>query len=491
MAFTEVYGDPRQPQIFYNTSVSKNDVFDVSRDEVTSGSIPKSLVLLTLPLFAQNLLSIASEVVDTFWVGRLGDAAVASVGVTFPLLTILFALSFIAPRTGVQVLVSQRHGSENDDAARRAAFHGIVAAAALGAVVGVLVAPFSELLLTPLTPNENVRAMAATYLTIQALGLPILAVTAVIDAAYIGWGDTRAAAGLTLVAVAVNLTLDPILILGLGPAPQLEVAGAAIATVLGNLVAAVVGVAMVLGLWDTFTLDREAVEFDRLEFQVLLGIGLPISGRQVGRDVVRLFMYGIVSAVGGAAGLAAYVIGARIATIAFVPTLGLQEATQTMIGQNLGASQPDRADRTTWVAGAFAGVGLVAIGAAQLAAPGALTTLFVPDAGPETLELSILYLQILAFGYWGIGLMNVFIAAFNGSRHTSVTMVADYLKYWAVRLPVAAVGAYVLDFGVAAAFWGVTISNVVGAIGLGAYYVYTRNNGMLERAAEVAAEPAD
>jgi Na+-driven multidrug efflux pump len=242
---------------------------------------------------------------------------------------------------------------------------------------------------------------------------------------------------------------------------------------------------------DGYTLSRGAATFDLAEYREILDVGLPRGGQHVASQSVRVLIIGIVSTVGGAPGLAAYTVGARIAAVAFSPAQGLSGAAQSVVGQNLGADNPGRARRTTWVGAGIAAIGLTLVGVVQWVFPELLVNTFVPDMSPRGIAMSVDYLGILVLGYWAIGATYVFNAGFNGARRTKTSMIAGLLQYWAVRLPIAAVGALWLDYGVHAVFWAVTLSNVAAAVGAGAYYYYTTNNGMLRRAADRVGASAD
>ncbi|MFC6795026.1 MATE family efflux transporter [Halobaculum halobium] len=194
----------------------------------------------------------------------------------------------------------------------------------------------------------------------------------------------------------------------------------------------------------------------------------------------------IVSVTGGAAALTAYTVGARVATVVFVPAAAIGSAGTTLVGQNLGADKPARATRATWLGVGVGAIGLGAIGVVQYLLPEAIATLFVPGIAGEALTLTVAYLQILAFGYWALGTIWTVEAGFNGAGRTDVSMYATMLQYWAVRVPVAAVGAFVLGWGALGPFWAVTVSNVVAAVGLAGYFRYSTAGGLHERAAEDA-----
>ncbi|WP_458207420.1 MATE family efflux transporter [Haladaptatus sp. NG-SE-30] len=467
-------------------------MFEVSRDEITDGSLGRALVLLAAPLVMQNFVQVAQQVVDTFWVGRLGEDAVAAVGLSFPVTALLFAV-FAITNVGTQVLVSQRVGAGDESSARRAVFHGITLAFVLCSMLTIIVIFAAPQLIPLFGATPTVTSLTIVYLTTLAFGIPLAGMGDAIEMGFIGWGDSRAALYINIVAVVINIVLDPFLIFGYGiPGfDGFDIAGAALATILGYGGSALLALGMMVRGRNGYTLTQKSMTFRLDDYREILDIGLPMFGQRAAGQSVRIIIVGIVTVAGGTAAVAAYTVGARIASVAFIPAGGLAQAAQSIIGQNIGANNPLRASRTTWVGVGIATVGLTIIGIVQWFIPELLTNLFVPGISEDGLALTIDYLKILTYGYWGIGAMYIFNAGFNGARRTKTTMIADMLKYWVIRLPIAALGVMWLGYDVHAVFWAVTISNCVAAVGAGAYYYHTSNNGMLERAVEAATSPAD
>ncbi|WP_135536666.1 MATE family efflux transporter [Halostella pelagica] len=457
-------------------------MWETSPEDITEGSIARVLVVLAAPLVVQNLVQVVQQVVDTFWLGRIGEDAVAAVGLNYPVVAMLASVVIMAPFVGTQVIVSQRVGAEEYSRARRIAVHGLAVGLVLALVVGVVVAVGADTVVEALGAGDDVAPLAATYLATYVIGLPAMALSDVLEGGFIGWGDSRAALYINVVAVVVNIGLDPILIFGWGPVDAYGIRGAALATVIGYTAGFALALAMALGLRNTFTLSRDAVTFRVDEFRELLDVGIPSAGRRIAQDGVRVVIVGIVAAVSGAAGLAAYTVGARIASVAFIPASGLSQAAQSVIGQNIGAERPARARKTTWIGVGIGAGALSVVGALQWVFPVGLTQLFVPDISTDALSLTVDYLRILAYGYWAIGATYVLRAGFNGARRTRTSMVASLLQYWGVRLPIAVGGIALFGMGVHAVFWAVTLSNVAVAVGLGTYYYYSTESGMLDRA---------
>ncbi len=468
-------------------------MLDLSPSEITEGKLTRALLVLAAPLLVQNLVQVAQQVVDLFWLGRFSGTAVAAVGLVFPVVALVLAAAIYAPFVGTQVVVSQRIGGDDRRGAGRSLYNGLALAAGLGVLVGALVyvgaRPLVDLLTAtrPQSVAGAVPRLAAGYLGVLALGLPLLALSDTTEAGFIGWGDSRASLYMNFLAVVINIVLDPILIFGLWGAPALGIEGAALATVIGYSTAFVLGLILMARGRNDGMIDRAAARMDPGLMVEMLDVGWPTAAQQGARQVVRVAIIVVVFAVGGAAGLAAYIVGARVASIAFIPATGLQQAAQSVVGQNLGAERPDRARSVTWIGVAIAAGTLGAIAAVQWVIPGQITAILVPDIGPEALALSITYLQILAIGYPAIGAAYLLEAGFNGARRTRVSFVATLAQFGAIRLPIAAVGGVSLGLGIVAVFWAVTISNVAVAIGLAGYYYYATADGMLRRAASHAA----
>ncbi len=464
-------------------------MLDISREEITDGSLTKALVVLATPLLVQNLVQVLQQVVDIFWLGRLSGDAVAAVGLNFPI-TGLLATVAVGASVGTQVVVSQRAGGDDLEASRRGAVNGAVLGLVAGLVVGLVTALFARDVVGLFGASPNLEEMAAAYLAVYALSMPILATSDVLEASFVGWGDSRAALYINVVAVGLNVVLDPLLIFGWGPFPALGVAGAALATATGYAGGLALAVAMAVRGRDGFVVDRTVMEFRRDDVLEIVGVGWPNAGQFLVSQSVRVVMVAIVLVAGGDAGLAAYTIGARVASISFIPAIGLQQAAQSVVGQNLGAGKPTRARQATWTGVAIAGGALTVVGVVQWIVPEPLTHVFVPDVTATGLELTVEYLRILAYGYWAIGAMYLLQGGFNGARRTRTSLVASLLQYWVVRLPIAAAGVYVLEMGVSGVFWAVTLSNVAAAVGLGLYYWHETTNGMNARAADEATAAA-
>lgn len=460
-------------------------------NDLTEGALLWTLLGLASPLLVQNLVQVAQGVIDLFWVGRLSGEAVAAVGLTYPVLGLVFAATNTVPFVGTQVLVSQRVGGEDRRGAQRALVAGLAVALGLAVTIGGLVALTARPLLSVLTATRpattaTVVGLATPYLAVMALGTVLTNTSDTLEAAFVAWGDSRAALWLNLLAVGVNALLDPLLIFGVGPFGGFGIVGAALATVIGYGTSALVGFVLIARGRNGGMLSRAAMPVEVPEIREVLDIGLPSAGQGAASQVVNVIIIAVVVAAGGAPGLAAYILGARVAAIAFVPAQGLQSAAQSVVGQNLGAGLTERAGRATWLGTGVAAGTLALVGVLQWLVPGQLTTLFAPELSGRAAVLSADYLRILAYGYPAIGAVYLLQGGFNGARRTQTSFVSSVLQYWVVRLPLASLGVVVPALGVHAVFWAVTLSNLAAALGLAAYFRREVAGGMLDRAARAA-----
>jgi len=469
-------------------------MFDVSSEEITEGSLPRALLFLSTPLVVQQYVVVLQQIVDVFWLGRVSEDAVAAVGLVAPLVGLL-SLATSVGIIGGRVLVAQNVGAGDEAEARRAGFHATALVGAANVVLAALVYVFAADVVGLLNPGEAVLPLAATYLTVTTFGRIFGGMSDAIESGFVGWGDSRASMVVNVAAVLTNVVLDPFLVVGWG-VPGFAgygIFGAAAATAIGYVVGFCVAVAGLRVARTSFTIHRRDVGFDAGTARELLAVGVPKAGQEGGRQVARLVVIAIVSGVGGSAGLAAYTVGARISTAAFVPAAAVGSAVSSVVGQNVGAGKASRATRATWLATAATAGGMGLLGVAQLFVPGAIAAVFAPTLAGDALAYTVTYLEILAVGYWAFGVIYPVQGGFNGAGKTQVSMVATLLQYWTVRLPIAVLGAYVfvLAVPVHAVFWAITLSNVVAAVGVAAYFWYETSGdgdaGLIERAAAAAA----
>lgn len=469
--------------------------FDLDSEDITEGSLWTAVATMSAPLVVQNLVYVAQQIIDIAWIGRFDEVAVGAVGLASPVIWFLLSSTIAAAFVGTQVLVSQRVGADDEAGARRAAFAGLVVTVVLGLVVGgVMYLNAGQLVdlvvgIQPGATGSAIDRYATVYLEIIALGIVFAGMSDVVEAAFLGWGDSRATLYINLATVGTNLVLDPLLIFGYGPIPGLGMEGAALATVAGYAGGFLLGTTLVVVRSnDVFT--RETMRLRIGEVRELLEIGVPKAVQGASGTSGQLVVVVVVFAAAGTPGLTAYTVGSRVSSVAFRVSTSVSQAVQSVVGQNVGAEYPERARGATRVGAVLAGGGLAVVAGIVLLVPESIALLLAPTLDGETLTLTVTALVVLALGFPANGLKSAVVAGFDGARRTRTTMVASVAQTWGLQIPGAVVGGVVLGYGAVAVFWAGTLSITVTALLLGGYYLSCANDGMLERAtADV--QPAD
>lgn len=449
------------------------------RDQILQGRILPTLLKLSAPIVAANLLETAYEWADMFWLGRLSDDAVAAVAVGFPAMFLLISVAIGFTIAGT-ALVAQYTGAgdlKNTEKVAGQTILLIVALAVIFSVVGYAWAPgILRLLATP----PEIMDDALVYLRIFYLGLLPLYIFFVLQALLRGWGDTVTPMKLSALAVTLNIVLDPFLIFGWGPFPALGVAGAAYASVFSRAVAAIVMIYMVARGKVGLRISLESFKPDFTLLRRIFKIGLPSSAETANRSLDLAIMTWLVAGFGAKA-LAAYGIGSRIITLVLMPSFAISAGTTTMVGQNIGARQPDRAAQSGWqAAGLMFGIFAV-FGALIMLQPQALIALFNQE--PDVLAIGGEFMQIVGWTFATLSAAIVLTGALRGAGDTLVAMIFSLVSGWAIRIPLALVLVNYAGLGLQGVWWAMAAANILGLVMAGGWFYLGRwRKGLLDPA---------
>ncbi len=428
--------------------------------DLTTGPILSTILKLAWPVVATMLIHWVFIVTDAIWVGRLGAPEMAAVISSAFFIWILFSIAEVIT-AGLVAIVARHYGARNYDRASYVASQAVtftVLMSALVTVVGYLMAPkFLEFIGT----EADVTRYGIDYLRIRFLGTIFLFLYEVGTSTFRATGDTKTPMVLSIVAVGGNIVLDPCLIFGLGPFPELGVAGAAIATVI-SMAAAVAGFAYCL-FRGRLTLDLDFSKAVKPDFSLLsrmVKIGLPLSLNGISFSVVYIFINKITATFGTEA-IAALGVGNRSEAFSFMICFGFAVAVSPMVGQNLGANKPERAERAAWCAFWVMAVITGVLSALFLLIPGLITRLFIPDA--DVIRISADYLRILAISQIFMAASIVFEGAFSGAGDTLPPMIVG-IPAAVARLPVAYLLCYTFGVGVNGVWWAISSTTIAGGI---------------------------
>jgi putative MATE family efflux protein len=410
--------------------------------------------MLAVPMVLEMIMESIFAVADVFWVARLGADAVATVGLTESLLTIIYTLA-MGLSIGAMALVARRVGERDLEGASRAAVQAIAMAVVVSVIIGVLGVHYAADLLALMGASPAVIARGATFTRIMLGGNIVIVLLFVINAIFRGAGDAAIAMRVLWFGNVINIVLGPMFIFGIGPFPELGVTGAAVATTIGRGLAVGVQILVLTRGRGRIRLPIKAV---KLHLQTMLTL-LRLSGPAAFQVMVGMASYvGLVRIIAsfGSAALAGYTIAFRLVIFALLPSWGISNAAATMVGQNLGARRPDRAERAVWQSAFYNLLFLGALGAVFLLFAPQIIGLFSGD--PAVQHYGVWGLRIVSAGFLFYAYGMVLTQSFNGAGDTWTPTVINLFVFWLFELPLAYVLATRTGLGPLGVFAAMAIS---------------------------------
>jgi putative MATE family efflux protein len=431
--------------------------------EFTTGPIGRAIVLLAIPMVLEMVMESVFALTDAFFVSRLGTDAVATVGLTEAMISILFAVA-IGSGVATTAMVARRVGEKDTDGAQLAAAQSVV----LGLLLTVAVAGpgvlFAKDLLRLMGGTPDLVASGHGYTRVLFGGSATIMLLFLLNAVFRGAGDAAIAMRVLWIANGVNIVLDPCLIFGLGPFPELGVTGAAVATTIGR------GTGVIIQFWILFR-GGSRIRVNQADFVPRPSIIARLFRLSVGGILQILIgttswvvLVAIIGSFGPAA-VAGYTLAIRLIIFAILPSWGLANAAATLVGQNLGAGQPGRAEISVWRAGIYNMVFLLAVALAFIAAAGPLIRIFSLET--DVVRYGVACLRWVSIGYpfyaWGM----VMVQAFNGAGDTYTPTVINFFCYWIFQLPFAYLLAHAGGLGPTGIFVAITVAeSLIAVVGM-------------------------
>ena len=411
---------------------------------------------MVLEMMMESLFAVA----DMFFVAKLGPAAMATVGLTEAMLTMVYSVA-IGISMSVTATVARRIGEQRHKDASKVAFQTVVMGVGLALVIGLVGVIFAPQFLSLMGASDDVITAGSTYTRILLGTNVVIMLLFLNNAVFRGAGDASVAMRSLWLANGLNLILDPCLIFGLWLFPEMGLTGAAVATSIGR------GSGVLYQLWHLFRgqgriqVKGDAVGVDLGIIKDLLKLSIGGIGQFVVACASWVLLVRIVSSFGDAA-TAGYTLAIRIVIFAFMPAWGLSNSAATLVGQNLGAGQPDRAEKSVWMTGFYNMCFLGAVTLVFCSIPDVLVRLFTDEA--EVLPIATDCLRIISYGYVFYAWEMVMVQAFNGSGDTMTPTKVNLGCFWFFQVPLAWFMANKLDMGPPGVFWAVAISYSVAAI---------------------------
>lgn len=431
-----------------------------TRHDYTAGPTGRAIFLLAVPMVLEMLMESIFAVVDVFWVAHLGADAVATVGLTESMMAIIYTLAF-GMAIGTTATVARRIGEKNPDEAAHVAVQALALGVLLSAALGVLGAMFAPELLRVMGAAPGVLTGGAGFARVMLGGSATVFLLFVINAVFRGAGDAAVAMRVLWLANGINIVLGPLLIFGIGPFPKIGLTGAAIATTIGR------------GTGVLFALNRLAHDSGHLIVsRAHLSIDLDAMTRLVRMCAVGTFqiLVGTTAWIGlirilagfGSAAVAGYTIAIRIVIFALLPAYGLANAAATMVGQNLGARNPERAERSVWTAARYNLAFLGALGVLFVVLAPLIIAAFTRD--PQVASIAGTGLRVIALGFPFYAFGMVLTQAFNGAGDTWTPTWINVFVFWLFEIPVAWLLSTRTGMGQTGVFVAITVSYSVLAL---------------------------
>lgn len=436
--------------------------------DYTKIGLKKAIFLLAVPMILELVMESAFAVVDIYFVGKLGASAVATVGLTETYLFLLYSIG-MGLAMGVTAVVARRIGEQKPHEASVAAVQAIFVALLASlpfAIAGIF---FSQDLLRLMGADEWSINNGHIFTAWMLGGNAVIMLLFVINAIFRGAGDASVAMRVLWIANGFNIILDPILIFGWGPIPAMGIEGAAIATTLGR------GIGVLIQLWYLFKGNKRIkISWAYIQWRAsIMGNIVRTSLGGVGQMIVGMtswiFIMRILSDIGSEA-VAGATIALRIMMMTMMPAWGLSNAAATLVGQNLGAGQPDRAESSIWKIGFYNMFFLVAVSFLYFFGNEWLMSIFTDDA--KVIEVGSTWLRILSYSFFVYGWWMVSVQAFNGSGDTATPTWINAVFFWLIQIPLSYLLAIQFDHGYHGVFWAVFFSET--SVGLFTLWLFTR-----------------
>jgi putative MATE family efflux protein len=428
-----------------------------SPPDILGGTIWKALLHLSLPIIIAHFFQTLYNLADAFWLGKVGKTALAAPTISF---NILFVVIAIASGLGVggTTLLGQYKGAQDEEKVNETAGNTFVLIGLISLGLSIIGLVFSPQLLRILQTPADAFPETLLYMRIMFVGVPFIFGFYVYRGLMQGYGDTVTPMKIVAATVILNVVLDPLLIFGWGPLPRLGVAGAGIATVFSQFLASLVGILLLVKGKSGIKMKFRNFRFNGEIVRSVFRIGIPISISQTGTSLGFTLLIGIVNTFGTSV-IGAFGVGNRIINILVMPAMGLAQGSSTMVAQNIGADQVERAERSVWTAVWINSAAIFIFTTLLTFFGGYVTKFFIND--PEVIEIGHRFFKITSYSVLLFSVMMVFTGAFQGSGHTMPVFIMQMIRLWGLRIPFVVLFAKVLGYGHNGIFWGMTVSNLV------------------------------
>jgi putative MATE family efflux protein len=425
--------------------------------DFTEVRMSKAIMLLAIPMVLEMVMESVFAVVDIWFVSKLGADAVATVGITESVNTIVYAIG-MGLGMATTSMVSRRIGEKKPDEASKTAVQAILVGSVISLLIGIPGAIFASDILRLMGATENMVDNLSGYTAIMLGGNIVIMLLFIINAVFRSSGDAAVAMKVLWIGNIINIILDPCLIFGWGPFPELGITGAAVATTIGRGIAVLFQIYLLLKGEKRIKIAARHLVVDLKTMGKLLKISLGGVGQNLIATTSWIGLVRIISVFGSEA-VAGYTIAIRIILFVLLPSWGVSNAASTLVGQNLGAKKPERAEKAVWFTGKVNVILLGIVGLILIAFPEFFVKIFIDD--PLVIHHGSNGLRIISYGFAAYGLGMVLINSFNGAGDTTTPVKINFFVFWMVEIPLAYFLAIIMKFEETGVFAAIVFSETL------------------------------
>jgi putative MATE family efflux protein len=426
----------------------------------TTGSIDKAIILLSIPMVLEMVMESLFAVVDVFFVGKIGPDAVATVGLTESVITLIYSMA-IGISTAPMAMIARFIGKGDTTGAGKVAMQAIILAVSISFLIGVPGLIFAGDILRVMGGSEALIASGVGYTQIMFGNNVFIMLLFLLNGIFRGAGDAHLAMRSLWLANIINIILDPLFIFGIGPFPEMGVMGAAVATTIGRGCGVAYQLYLLTNGKSVVRLDWSQLGIDWDIIRRLFKIASNGAMQFLITSASWIFLMRII-AIFGSEAVAGYTIAIRLIIFTILPSWGLANAAATLVGQNLGAGQPARAAASAWRSAFFNMLFLLSVSILFYLSADTLIRIFTDV--PSVIQSGILSLQIICLGYIAYAYGMVLSQAFNGAGDTRTPTIINLICFWALEIPLGYVLAVTLGWGLAGVCWAIAISETTMAM---------------------------
>ncbi len=437
-----------------------SEAFNGKEKDYTSGSINRAIILLSIPMILEMVMESLFAVADVFFVSRVGVDAVATVGLTESVVTLVYAIA-VGLSMAATAMVARRVGEGQRDKAAEAAAQAILITIGLSLVISVAGIAFAKDILRLMGASPTVIAEGVGYTRIMLGSNLAIMLLFLLNGIFRGAGDAAIAMRSLWIANIINIILDPLFIFGIWFFPEMGVQGAAVATTIGRSIGVGYQLYKLFGQGGIIQLRWRHFGIERTTMRRLAKIGATGAGQFLIGSASWIVLMRIIAKFGSEA-VAGYTIAIRLIIFTILPSWGVANAAATLVGQNLGAGQPKRAEQSVWRSAFINMLFLLSVSVVYFAFAPSIINLFEPE--PAVLEAGVLSLRIICLGYIFFAYGMVVSQAFNGAGDTRTPTIINFFCFWVMEIPLSYLLAVQLGWGLAGVCWAIAASESALAI---------------------------